>query len=55
MARSRIDGTCVGSGECVDEDNGMCWPEGYAEYYIWKYNVMPTSLFYKYIIDKKSG
>jgi len=55
MARSRIDGTDVGSGEFVDEDKGMCWPEGYADHYIGKYNVMPTSLFYNYIIDKKSG
>jgi hypothetical protein len=47
LALSRIDDDVVGNSEF--HDAGFCWPEGYVEHYIGKYNVMPTKRFYNYI------
>jgi hypothetical protein len=50
---SRIDGSRVGTEEF--ETDGWRWPKGFAEHYVKKYRVKPTSDFLKFIgyNDKK--
>ena len=44
---SRIDNTIVGSNEYHHEN--WLWPEGYAEHYVLKYKVKPSTEFLKFI------
>lgn len=51
LAPSRLDpGEMVGSGEFVDETNGVVWPEGYAQHYVDRHNVLPSEQFYDYVM-----
>ena len=51
MSESRLEpGEMVGSGEHRDLVNGVLWPEGYAEHYIRKHNVLPSEEFYEYVM-----
>jgi hypothetical protein len=52
-SESRIDGSVVGTEEF--ECEGWVWPEGFAEHYVKKYRVKPTSDFLKFLgyNDKK--
>lgn len=62
-AYSRIPGKrheIVGSKEFYDVFKNknrkarICWPEGYAKYYIGKHNFMPTKRFFNYVVSKIS-
>ncbi len=51
---SRLDpNIIVGSKEYYDPEYNIGWPEGYAEHYISKHNVMPTERFFNYVMSKK--
>lgn len=50
LAYSRIDGTGVGNSEFVDLEKDIKWPQGYAQHYIGKHNVMPTKRFFEYVM-----
>ena len=52
-APSRLDPTVpVGSQEFYDTKYGICWPQGYVKHYILDNNVMPTKVFFQYVLKR---
>lgn len=51
LASSRLEkDVYVGNAEYYDNSKGIVWPSGFADYYIGKWNVMPTKRFYEYVM-----
>lgn len=55
FAPSRLEnGVNVGSAE-FGFRNGLKWPQGYAQHYIGKWNVMPTERFFGFVLAQTSS
>lgn len=47
-----VEGQFIGSGRYDDYQYPICWPENYVQHYIYDHNVMPTEIFFNYVVER---